>query len=267
MTPDSSPMGIAMGDPQSWNLYSYVRNRPTRAVDVRGNWATDIHERIVTFALQDYVSAGELKQLVAEQYAMDANQAPEFQYMHAMSNGKANQLAGVASNKMWGFVATMMGGAGATLGSNGSLTSASLAFEGAGIHTVEDFTSPMHTSPSGQPLPWYGIGFAGIRGAAHWMGENEPTDDWAAIGMAIRLTMAFHLQLGAACEPGKTCLTASNFESEVRKNITAYVNQWYLSGTNIDGSAAINADAARQCALGNPAACQIAQPHFPHDRF
>jgi RHS repeat-associated protein len=80
MQPDRSPLGIAMADPQSWNLFSYVRNRPTRFVDIGGNWATDVHAQIVTFALQGYLSAGELQELVNRQYVMDADQSDQ-QYL------------------------------------------------------------------------------------------------------------------------------------------------------------------------------------------
>ena len=42
-SPDPSPAGVSITDPQSWNLYSYVRNRPTRFVDANGNWPTVPH--------------------------------------------------------------------------------------------------------------------------------------------------------------------------------------------------------------------------------
>jgi len=263
MTPDSSPDRIAMRDPQSWNLYSYVRNRPTRSVEVGGKWDTDIHARIVMYALQDYVSAGELKQLVAAQYAIDKYNAPEDQAMHSMSNGKAHQSATEASAEIGQFINDMMAEARANLGAGGSETPLSLLFEGYGIHTVEDSTSPMHTSPSGLPLPWNGSGFLGLRGLAHWSGENQPDADWAGIGQAIRLTMAFHLILGAGCEQGEACLTNENFEREVAKNISEYVSSFYASrsakcngtGEMCGPSPAVQEDMARQCALGNPAAC------------
>jgi hypothetical protein len=155
---------------------------------------------------------------------------------------------------MWGFVADMMAGASAKLGPDGSLNSASLAFLGDAIHTVQDFTSPMHTSPGGEPLPWKGIGFLGSRGIAHWMGESGPDFDWAGIGRAVRLTMAAYLQTGAACEKGKTCLTKANFESEVNKNISQYVKS-YIDGINIEADTTVLEDRTRLCALGNPAAC------------
>jgi hypothetical protein len=97
---------------------------------------------MVTVALQGYLSTGELQQLIARQYAMDKDQSPDDQYMHAMR--KPGQSAEEASNKMWDFVATMVGGSNATLGPNGSFTSISLDWLGDAIHTVEDYTSPMH---------------------------------------------------------------------------------------------------------------------------
>jgi RHS repeat-associated protein len=253
MTPDPSPNGIAPGDPQSWNLYSYVRNRPTRSVDVGGNWATDVHAEIVTVALQGLVSAGELKQLVAEQYVMDKNQAPEFQYRHAMSNGQSDppQSAGEASNKMWDYVATMMGGASATLGSNGQFNSVSLAYLGDAIHTVEDYTSPMHTSPSGDPLPWYGASHGGFR---HWQGENSPSDSWAGFGQAVRLTMAAFMQVNPELAK-KNGLTEATFNAEADRRISQYVENFFRMSGNVMSTDHVKEEAARQCALGNPAAC------------
>jgi len=252
MTPDPSPNGIAPGDPQSWNLYSYVRNRPMRSVDVGGHWATDVHAEIVTVALQGLVSAGELKQLVAEQYVMDKNQAPEFQFRHAMSNGQSNppQSAEEASNKMWDDVATMMAGASATLGENGQFNSVSLAYLGDAIHTVEDYTSPMHTS-SGQPLPWYGAAHGGFQ---HWQGENSPSDSWAGFGQAVRLTMAAFMQANPE-QAKKNGLTEATFKAEADRRISQYVENFYQMSGNVMSSNPIEEDAARQCALGNPAAC------------
>lgn len=89
------------------------------------------------------------------------------------------------------------------------------------------------------------------------MGEYTPSVDWAAIGKAVRLTMAARLQSAAACETGKKCLTEDNFDTEVQRNITDYVN-WFDS-LGESGPASwdnlAQQDADRQCALGNPAAC------------
>jgi len=73
-SPDPSPGGISVQDPESWNLYSYVRNRPLAMVDSNGKWATPIHGDIVTYALQGYVSAGDLAVLRNRQWVVDSDQ-------------------------------------------------------------------------------------------------------------------------------------------------------------------------------------------------
>src|SRR5438094_6302520 len=136
---DPSPMGIAMADSQPWNLYSYVRNRPTRSVDVGGNWATDLHAEIVTFALQGYVSAGELQELVNRQYVMDSDQSD--QSRHFMQNAGEHDPSKAAEDA-WTFVADNMNTASENVGANGQLNKTGLDALGNAIHTVEGFTSP-----------------------------------------------------------------------------------------------------------------------------
>ena len=73
MSPDRTPYGIAPGDPQSWNLYSYARNRPTTAIDVGGAWYTPIHREMVDIALSGLMSSGEIAQLQHRQDVMDSH--------------------------------------------------------------------------------------------------------------------------------------------------------------------------------------------------
>ena len=256
---DPSPMGIAMADSQPWNLYSYVRNRPTRSVDVGGNWATDLHAEIVTFALQGYVSAGELQELVNRQYVMDSDQSD--QSRHFMQNAGEHDPS-KASEDAWTFVADNMNTASENVGANGQLNKTGLDALGNAIHTVEGFTSPMHTDANFMPMEWRGGYWPPSKwgpGAAHVLGGNSPETDWARIGYAIRLSMAAYLRSGVACESGKRCLTQANVEAEVARNIADYVhcaehfedaNHYHNNGNN-----PIEEDAARQCAIGNPAAC------------
>jgi len=112
-SPDPSPAGISMQDPQSWNLYSYVRNRPLAMVDGNGNWATPIHGDIVTYALEGYVSAGDLAVLRDRQSVMDSDQKDEHEYFHFMNQG---------SSASWQFVADMLSTASANTDANGKLS-------------------------------------------------------------------------------------------------------------------------------------------------
>jgi len=252
-SPDPSPAGIAIQDPQSWNLYAYVRDRPTRFVDGNGNWATDIHAEIVTYALQGYVSAGELNELRKMQYVMDADQSD--QNTHSMAN--RNQSSQDALTGTWRFVSAQMAMIPGNIGLGGTLTTAGLDELGSALHTVQDCTSPMHTDSNFNPMEWRGGYWPPWKlgpGAAHVLGESNPASDWSRIGLAVRLTMAAFLQSGAACESGRRCLTEANFETEFRRNVEDYVSHHYAFLPSVGGSPAIE-DAARQCALGNPAAC------------
>jgi RHS repeat-associated protein len=253
MSPDPSPAGVNVGNPQSWNLYSYVLNNPLRLVDGNGMWATDIHAQIVTYALQNYVSAGELNTLRGRQYSMDADQSN--QNNHAMANqGQSSQGA---LDAMWGIVSGDMSAVSGEKNSNGTLNGAGLNDLGAAMHTLEDFTSPMHTDSSFMPMVRNG-GYwppsAWGPGLNHVLGEDSPDQDWSRIGFAVRLTMAAYLQSGAACQSGKSCLTNDNFEYQFTQNMNQYVSNFYATH-NAGRNSPVIEDAARQCALGNPAAC------------
>ena len=257
-SPDPSPAGLNIANPQSWNLYNYVFNNPLRLVDNNGKWATDVHAQIVTYALQQYVSAGELNALRATQYSMDADQSN--QNTHAMANQGQSSLD--AADQMWKFVANQMSVASGNLGPGGGLNATGLDALGAAIHTAEDYTSPMHTDTSFTPQVWNGGYWPPSKwgpGFAHVSGEGSPDQSWSRIGFAVRLTMAVYLQSGAACESGKRCLTERNFESEFQRNISDYINNFYNQQPELGtypGLREATVDAARQCALGNPAACQ-----------
>jgi RHS repeat-associated protein len=255
LSPDPTPGGINPSDPQSWNLYSYVRNRPTRFIDTNGKWATDVHVQITTFALQGYVSAGELAQLNDRQYVMDANQSPNVQYKHAMSGGGPGNEA---LNNMWGFVASRMSDAAEIVFAHGGNFSwNSLNALGDAIHTVQDYTSPMHTTGDFMPMVWNGGFWPPTKwgpGLAHWEGEASPIADWSRIGFAIRLTMAAYMQANPEAA-AKNGLTDETFDSQANKRINNYVNWFYQNSSFGEGQNIIREDAARQCALGNPAAC------------
>jgi RHS repeat-associated protein len=215
-SPDPSSNGIAVADPQSWNLYSYVRNRPTRFVDIGGEWATEIHEQITSFALRDYVSAGEMKSLIRWQYIMDNNyNGPNDQYMHAMSNGSINESAATATNRIMAYMADQSRYAKANLRADGSFSDASIIHLGMAIHTYQDMTSPVHMTPGGEPIAWNG--YVSRTSGSHYLGENSPSDSWAGIGTAIRLSMAYFMETNPS-QAQNHGLTPKTFEAEVRRS-------------------------------------------------
>jgi RHS repeat-associated protein len=252
-SPDPTPAGISMGDPQSWNLYSYVRNRPTGSVDSNGLWATPLHPEIIQIALGGILSAGEIQQLAARQYAMDGDQSPGGSYKHFMRS--PGQTADEATEESWSFVSTRLLQATTMLGPNGELTSASLSSLGDAMHTLQDFTSPSHTDSSGMPFVWRGFVREGINLVGHWWGENSPDVNWSRFGMAVKLTMGAYIQAdpeGAA----KLGLTSENLDAEFATRMGNYVSSFYSFSQGYSGKPSeLGVNSARLCALGNPAAC------------
>lgn len=254
---DPSPLSLTVTDPQSWNLYSYVRNRPLRFVDVGGRWPTATHGTILGAALDGYVSAGELAALTREQYRMDSDQSAKNQYRHAMSGGEKPE---VALTNMWSWVGDNIGTASRDLGPGGEFTPASLVALGDAIHTVQDYTCPEHTDANFMPRVWNGGFWPPSKwgpGLQHMNGESTTYNPhWAGIGFAIRLTMAAFLQANPVLA-AKRGLTDATFESEVKKRIAGYVEREFSMSipSNYRGQSHWQEDAARQCALGNPAAC------------
>lgn len=111
-------------------------------------------------------------------------------------------------------------------------------------------TSPKHTFDDGTPKVWTGIGTFGSVGFAHWLGENSPSDSWSRFGWAVRLTLAAYVEANPI-DANRHGLNGGNFQREAERRIEHYVESYYL----IKGTSAMAQEAARLCALGNPAAC------------
>ncbi len=248
MSPDPTPLGVALGDPQSWNLYSYARNRPTIAIDVGGAWYTPVHKQMIEIALGGLMSAGEIAQLQHRQDVMDA-------HADDMSDQRDHYMAvplqdpQVARHNADKSIQDHIDRASQGVDPSGNFSSAALDALGDAMHTLQDMTSPMHTTDNGTPRTWEGEGFLWHKGVPHWMGENDPSASWARFGWAIRLTLAAYVQTNpvAAAKHG---LNADNYEREANRRISDFIDSYYI----IKGDP-VAEDSARQCALGNPAAC------------
>jgi RHS repeat-associated protein len=249
LQPDPSPAGIAAGDPQSWNLYSYVRNRPTSSIDTHGNWVTDIHADIVTFALQGYLSSGALGAVRNEQYIQDnKHNSMGEQYEHAMRI--PGETAEHELNAMWSFVESKVEEARKDVNPDGTFTKGGLSALGDAIHAVQDWTSPMHTDASGEPAVWYGKLHAGS--LEHFEGEASPEADWSRIGLAFKMTVAVYLQANPD-DAAKHGLTEKTFDAEVQSRIENYIRYYFAASNYWNSQARI--DSAAACAQGNPAGC------------
>jgi hypothetical protein len=76
--------------------------------------------------------------------------------------------------------------------------------------------------------------------------------DWSRIGQAVRLTMAAYMQANPV-EAAEHGLNDQTFDAMAQKRIQDYVH-WFYQGSSFMNNG-VKEEAARQCALGNPAAC------------
>jgi len=146
---------------------------------------------------------------------------------------------------------------------SGKLATHSVDDFGDALHTIQDYTSPLHRDASFEPTEWGGSSIA--RSGGHLFGESSPTDDWARFGLAVKMSMYTYMMWDpTASQKG---LTKSSFMGEYKKRISNYINSFYwgllaeMGGSDPSNYFAIqheldnDAEAARLCALGAPAAC------------
>ncbi|MBY0506726.1 MAG: RHS repeat-associated core domain-containing protein [Bryobacteraceae bacterium] len=245
-SPDPSPLGVSIQDPQSWNLYSNVRNRTTTFVDTAGLWATYIHADINSIALSGYLSAGQISALNQRAYDLDRDNSTAGANDHALRRPDQNPEQG--RNAIWSRVASEMRLARPT---GSTLTDFDVWHLGNAIHAVQDMTSPSHTSNAGEPGVWSGLTLGVI---GHAIGEGLPSVNWSRIGVAIRFTLATLVQAAPEYAASRG-LTSSNIDAVAARRISDFVSFHFRMGPKPNRP--VLEDAARQCALGNQAACGI----------
>lgn len=183
---------------------------------------------------------------------MDRDQSPADSNQHAMATPKQAQNGDTegAINGWQAFVAGKIDSASTEQNPDGTFTAQGLQDLGDAMHTLQDSTSPTHIV-DGIPQPWYGVTLGHVEvDYEHVLGENSPSQSWAGIGKAIRLTMAAYVQTNPT-QAAKHGLTPENLDERAQQRITAWIESYY---NGMDDP--VQEDMARQCALGNPAACE-----------
>ena len=148
------PIGIVGG----LDLYAYVDDSPANAQDPLGLHSTDAHNQIIWNALHPCgVSNDDIWQIQQGSHFVDQHfQGGEYSYMHAMSNGTANQSAADAQDAAAGFTGSEMHDAQSVYDAGG--ISQSMFIFGVAMHPVMDQTSPAHTDyGTGNPRAWCGM--------------------------------------------------------------------------------------------------------------
>jgi len=248
LSPDPVVISPELGNPQSWNKYSYAFNNPIGAVDPDGAWPFYIHNAIDEAAFGGVLSSHDISVIEHESYLMDFGD-----HGHQQDPSRANEhgmaTPGQSTSDAWGGISDWVDKAfGLSQSSSGD---ESLRYFADAAHTVQDLGSPEHVDSTGNPITWTGGTIAGI---LHIMRESTPADSWSGIGTSIRNTV----NLYALGHPG-VAAQQGGADAWANRSITNYVDEYYSTqmpdNPSNPGAEANKQDASRQCALGNPAAC------------
>ncbi len=239
-----------LDDPQTWNMYAYVRNSPTTLTDPSGLWPWYIHEEIYEAAFSGLLTSNQIKIVEDRSFHDDFGpgaQSPENAYKHGMRSPRQSPQAAAAMTEA--FIMNNLQAARALSGSGADVTQAALTALADAEHALTDEGSPEHRDASGTPQVWTGSWWDY---PAHIYGESDPSASWYGFGQSIRNAL---LGLSVAAPE---ILSPSRVDAEATARITTAVSRYFMA-THYSpleaGEATIEEDAARQCALGNRAAC------------
>jgi RHS repeat-associated protein len=151
---DQSPM-----NPQSWNLYSYVRGNPVNFNDPTGKWGSEIHNAIINAAFPGLTP--EQKQVLKDISAkVDRGQTKAHNHDHSMRSPGEDPVAARAAiqSDIQKHEQAAKGAQGSELPKHSSdITNPALEEFGKAAHTIADSFSPTHTDQNGNPTEGAGI--------------------------------------------------------------------------------------------------------------
>jgi hypothetical protein len=133
------------------------------------------------------------------------------------------------------------------------LDSATLTYLAVAGHTLSDLGSPSHLGSDGTPTTWPGLApWHWGSDLSHVLGEDDESIDWAGIGQSVRNQIA-----GCVYSLKESCNTIVGGppDQAAARTINQIVQRYFSNVNILPYYDPIQEDAARQCALGNPAAC------------
>jgi RHS repeat-associated protein len=251
MSVDPSRESANPVNPQSWNRYAYAFNNPLTYVDRNGLWPTYIHNEIFESIFSHHLSPRQI-QLIERVSASQDSLIPGQLAKNANWHGQCSpgQGAAACSTGIANHINTNLAAA-KKLGDAEGLSDAAFTYYAIAAHTLADKGSPSHTEPDGTPTTWFGLSpWHALADIAHVWEERDEWQAWYGYGQSVRNdTNAFFF---AFREDANSLFDGESANQVANSAIESVVNA-HLSIAPMQSP--IEEDALRQCALGNPAAC------------
>ena len=244
---DPSRESANPANPQSWNRYAYALDNPLEYVDKNGLWPTRIRKEILEAVFGGVLTPQQialLEKVSAEQDSITKGQDPNNANWHGQctpSQSMSQCGAGISDwiNRNLAIASVQ--------GNLFGLNDAALTYFAKAGHTLTNLGSPTHAAVDGTPTTWYGV--FGKGSMAHVVGESDEIMDWYGIGQSVRNLIGgfIHAFPKYASKLGDPAAAA-------QKAIEKIVDSRYAPLIGIPG-VETQREMARQCALGNRAAC------------
>jgi RHS repeat-associated protein len=247
-SPDPKSAGADLQNPQSWNGYAYVLNNPLVYVDPNGKWPFYVHSRMYQ-AFNGDLSPHQQALLGLVSLNQDFGsgaQDPSQSYTHSMCF--AGQSPGPCAAMINGFIDQNLTLANELSGGGRDLNDEAITAFAKAVHALTDMGSPAHVGPDGTPFGWSNERAAGL---AHVFAERDASVDWFRAGQSIRLEIA-----GFTKAFPYLASRHGNQDAWAQREIGKFVSRYFATQDPAERKPGAE-DAARQCALGNPAACGI----------
>jgi RHS repeat-associated protein len=248
MSVDPSRQSANPANPQSWNRYAYALNNPLAYIDRNGLWPTRIHNEIYEAVFGGVLTRHQIdliKRVSANQDSVfSGGQEPKNSNWHgqcAPGQSMTQCGQGIANH-----INTNLAKARA-VGDVQGLSDSALTYFGIAGHALTDLPSPSHSAPDGTPTTWNGIFGEGALG--HVMGERDESLDWYGIGQSVRNLIAGFVQAFP-----EDASKLGDPDRAAQRAIEGIVGRYY-GFPDRSNSSHLKEEMARQCALGNRAAC------------